>query len=162
MAACSVLSRVLSRMGPIVTPPPDHTGGRGHGVGARGRPLDIAALEVACRRTLARHFELMPGGRRGCAGSLQRSVALEVREDLAIQVFWFALRPLAGTSAPNVRLADMNLDDPVQDERRIEVVSKGMSCWRMRGGSFPSAVCDAASLNSASVRGGPKQCGSMK
>ena len=42
--------------------------------------------------------------------------------------------------ARNVRLADMNLDTPVGDERRIEVVANGLHVWHgsLRVGARPN------------------------
>ena len=84
-------------------------------------PLPLTTRRCLCRRSL----DLLGDHRAACSNAgvlgargavLERAVARMVREAGAT-VGW------------NVMLRDLNLDEPVLDERRIEIVANGLPIW---------------------------------
>ena len=84
-------------------------------------PLPLAPRACACRRPL----DVLGDHRAACAtAGVLASRAIPLERALAR-----VCREAGARVARNVRLADMNLDVPVQDARRIEVVCNGLPLW---------------------------------
>ena len=95
-------------------------------------PLQLAPRTCACRRPQ----DVLGDHRTACAtAGVLASRAIPLERALAR-----VCREAGARVARNVRLADMNLDVPMQDARRIEVVCNGLPLWQlMPRSSAPSA-----------------------
>ena len=88
-------------------------------------PLPLAPRTCACRGRL----DPLGDHRAACANSgVLASRALPIERALAR-----VCQEAGARVVRNMRLADMNLDVPVGDERRIEVVANGLPLWHARG-----------------------------
>ena len=84
-------------------------------------PLPVAPRTCACRG----HLEPLGDHRAACATSgVLASRALPLERAVAR-----VCQEAGARVARNVRLADMNIDVPVSDDRRIEVVANGLALW---------------------------------
>ena len=98
-------------------------------------PLPLAPRACACRRPL----DVLGDHPAACATAgvlASRTIPLE-------RALARVCREAGARVARNVRLADMNLDVPVQDARRIEVVCNGLPLWHGEQLAVDSSVPSA-------------------
>ena len=108
-------------------------------------PLPLAPRRCAC------HGQLDPLGdhRAACATLGVLSTRALPLEHAVARV----CREAGARVARNVRLADMNLDVPVADARRIEVVANGLPLWHgSQGQAHPRADVQPGSAVDAAAR----------